>query len=462
MRHIKSYSIALLALMGFTACQQGIDDNFEPGPAITASCQEVHFDSSNEATLLMSATSTERTASYLLTRKQSQGALTVELKVHSASEGVSIPQSVTFADGAATTTLNITLPQEVSVGTSYDFDVELLGDEVNPYIEGATRFSGSVAFPKVHSARMNFYNCDDLGYFQQDCYELGGGRLLFPDFLHSGTDVTLLYDASAEDYAAEGTIVTSPSLVTDDSDYAGCVMCYCWDESAPDDEEHNYGYTLFRPYGEGSVLTANYMCFYYGDGWTGFNPSTGYGWFGIMQVDFNIKSSTVYWTYLQFTLLDPAEDTYDYKEPDFGIQPPIGNDGSVLTMKAHLLYNDAELDPFEEVKATIGNDGTSLTFDDFQHSGISFTLSHGIDGTFRITSDYGYNQNGVWTFKNADGEWYTFWPSGKGAEPWGFTIGMYSTFNEWNVAERRITLSVPTIYAWGEEGDDNDRLILTW
>lgn len=448
----------MVAMVGCTSD----GESFEPGPAVSASCQQVHFDSSNATTMLMSALAADHTATYLIVRNSAAGPLTVPLQVHSASDGVVIPESVTFADGDTTAVLSVTLPQQVAVGTSYDFDVELLGENVNPYLSGAVRFSASIAFPKVHSARMNFYTYDDLGYFQQDCYELGGGRLLFPDFMHSGTDVTLLYDGSVQGYATEGTIVTSPSYVEDDASYPGCTMCYCWDADAPNDEEHNYGYTLFRPYGPGSVLTANYLCFYYGDNWTGFNPTTGYGWLGVMQVDFNIKSSTAYWTYLQFQLFDPAEDKTNYQEPDFGIQPPIASDGTVLTLKARLQYNDAELDAFEDVQATVGDEGTSLTFTDFQHSGNSFTLTHGIDGSFRIASDYGYDQNGTWYFKDEAGQWLTFWPSGKAAESWGFSIGMYNAFNEWNVAERRITLAIPTIYAWGEEGDDNDRLILTW
>lgn len=474
---VGKFSTLLFSL--FTLLLTGCKEEavFEAGSEVAAGCQEVTFDVDNEITSMLTATEPGRSISYTLTRKSGAEAVSVPVKVHAATEGMMLPQTVEFAAGETTATYTVTTPDAVKEGSSYSFDVELTGDNVNPYKgDGATRFSATIAFPKILTARMYFTNlAADLGYFRQTCYDIGSGKLCFPDFLHSGTDVWMFYDESSANamfasqetdpdyagYSLEATLTTDPSYVEDDEDYAGCQMIWCWDEAKSESEADNYGYTVFYPHGTNGVLKLDELCLYTGDGWTGYNPVTGVGYMGVMQMNFNIKSNYIYWSGIQFRFVDPETDTTDYSEPDFGIQPPLALDGTVLTMKAHLQYNDAELDKFEDVKAIVGDHGTSITFEDFQHSGVTFKITHGIDGSFKISTDRGHSANGVWVFKDDD-KWIDFYPSGIGKEPWGFTIGLYSAFNEWNVKEKRIVLSIPTIYAWGEEGDDNDRLVLTW
>lgn len=454
-------------LLGMTltvlcACSND-NDNFKPGANVPASCQEVHFDASNEAITMLDATSTQRTACYTLTRAKAEEQLTVPVTVRHAAEGLKMPETVEFADGELTTTFEVTAPADATEGMSFDFDVELQGDNVNPYHEDITRFSGIIAFPKVRVARMYFNNMSkELGYFRQNCYDIGGGRLCFPDFMHSGTDVWMLFDEKAE-YTVDATITTTPSWIEDDTSYAGCKFVYCYDENLPEDDP-NGGYTQFYPHGEGSVLTVTSLCFYYGDGWSGYNPLTGIGYFGVGEMNFNIRATTVYWSSIQFRFVDPETDDTDYSEPDFGIQPPIAADGTVLDMKAKLTYNDFGFGKFENIKATVGNKGTSLTFDDFMHSGISFTITHGIDNSFKLTSDYGQNEKGTWQFKDSDGKWIKMWPCGTSNETIGLGINLHSDFNQWNVADRKIVLELPAIYSYDYDYlmETKDRITLTW
>lgn len=464
MKHLhsmKAIAASLFSLLLIAACSS--EDNFQAGEPVADGCQQVHFDLDNEAIVMLNATSTERDAVYTLTRNSSQGALSIPVQVHSADKGLNIPASVEFADGQTTATLVLTAPQEAAEGTSYSFDVELLGSDVNPYQEGATRFSGIVAFPKVRTARMYFSNlASDLGYFRQACYDIGGGRLCFPDFMHGGQDVWLLFDETAT-YTVDAVITTEPSYVEDDVTYAGCKYVYCWDENLPADDPNN-GYIQFYPHGQGSVLNVTSLVFYYGDGWTAYNPVTGSGYFGIAEVNFNVKSNTTYWSGIQFSFVDPETDTTNYNEPDFGIQPPLAADGTVLDMKAQLTYNDFGFGAFEHVQAVVGNGGTSLTFQDFMHSGITFTLQPCIDGSFKIQSDYGLNEQGTWNFKADDGSWLKMWPCGKSAETVGMGFNLHSDFNQWNVTDRKIVLEVPAIYCYDYDYlmDSRDRLTLTW
>ena len=444
-----------------SACSS--EETYQPGPTVAEGCQEVHFDESNEAIVMLDATGEGRTAVYTLTRSQGEGRLTVPVIVHEAAEGVSVPQSVTFAEGETTTTFEVTTPAEVTEGSSFTFDVELTGDNVNPYTKGITRMSGIVAFPRVRQARMNFTNMSsELGFFRQSCYDIGGGRLCFPDFMHSGTDVWMLFDEKAT-YSVDAVITTSPSYVEDDMEYPGCVMVWPWDEGAPADDP-NGGYTTFKPHGPGSVLSVEYMCMYYGEGWSGYNPATGVGYIGLEEIKFNIKNNIYYWTGIQFSFVDPETDTTDYSEPDFGIQPPIAADGTVLDMAVRLSYNDFGLPRFENVKATVGNNGTSLTFEDFMHSGITFTLSHGIDNSFKISSSHGVNETGTWQFKEADGQWMKLWPAGAGKESIGLGFNMHSDFNQWNVAGKKIVLVIPAIYSFDYDYllDTGDRITFSW
>lgn len=453
--------IVAVVMAVFTACAD--EQTFLPGPDVAAGCQNVHFDAANETLTMLSPDDAQRSVKLTLVRNADGGELTVPVELVSASEGMTVSPSANFAAGATTTTIEVAAPQSVSEGTSYNYELRLGGEQVNPYIAGATIFSGSISFPKTYDFRMWYSDASGnsmastYGYFRQTGFDLGDGRLLFTDFLHSGTDLWLMYPAGA-DYTAEATITTSPSYVEDDTDYPGCVQVYAYDQ--PTDT-----YTTFRPYGEGSVLTATDLCFYYGDGYTGYNPATGSGYIAVMEVNFNIDSTEKYWGAFQFRALTPdIVDNYDFSEPDFGIAPPLAADGTVLTMKARLVQNNLEFNAFQDITATVCDEGTALQFDHFMNTDYSFKLTHNLNGTFTITSDIGYQATWEYRFRNPDtDEWYLFYPSGRNDYDLGMVMNLNNALNAWDVAGHRIRITLAETFSSPDFHDTtDDYLELTW
>lgn len=457
----KHIILTLIASCGLWSCAD--DTVFQPGPDVAADCQNVHFDAANATLKMLSPTDAERSVQLAVVRDEAGGALSVPVEVVSASEGVSVATEVSFDAGQQTAYLTVTAPNDVTEGTSYNYELRLAGQQVNPYLAGATIFSGSISFPKSYDFRMWYSDASgnstaaELGYYRQQGFDLGDGRLLMPDLLNSGTDLWLLFDPAAT-VTTEATVTTLPSKVETDEDYPNCTIVWAYDE--PTDT-----YTTFRPYGEGSVLSISELAFYYGEGWSGYNPETGSGYIGLCEARFNIRPSTLYWGGLQFRPLTPeTEGNYDFSEPDFGIAPPLADDGTVLTMRARLVQNNLEFNAFEDITATVCDDGTALQFDHFMNTDYSFRLTHNIDGTFSIASDIGYQKVREYHFRNAEtGEWYLFYPSGRDDYDLGFVVSLNDGFNEWKPAERRIRVTLTETFSSPDLHDTtDDYLELTW
>lgn len=431
------------------------EETFEAGPVVPAACQEVHFDLSDGSTAMLIAAEPQRTATFAVERNQTSGALSVPVKVIAQDEGLVIPATIEFADGEATAQFAVSTPQNVEAGMSFEFEVELEGADVNPYIAGATRFSGAVAFPKSRIARMNFTNAKTfMGYMRQEFYDLGNGRLLARDFLQSGTDVWLIYDRYATE-TVDCTVTTSPSYVQPDDEYAGCTYVWCWDERYTDDAEHNYGYTAFYPHGRDAKTYISELCLYYGDGWSVYNPTSGDGWIGIEELLFSTREKTNYWEWLNFKFVDEATDAEtDYSEPDPTSLPA----GTELACTASLNYDDFGLGSFAQTGVVVGKN--YVRFDDFLGSGCKVAIRYNADGTTEVFSDYGYVENGVWYFRDkASGEWLGGSVAG---HTLSLSLSLTSQYNSIDYSANAMQFHCPNIVVDGVEGEFDDYLLLNW
>lgn len=398
--HILLFSLAAV----FAACAS--EDTFQPGPEVKAGCQDVRFATDNATTVMLSASEDVRTATFRLVRSEASSSLTVPLHVVSSTEGLTIPSTVEFAAGEQETSITLTTPAEVSEGTTYNFDVELQGDEINPYTEGATRFSGSIAFPIVRVARMNFtnYSKDVIGVMRQEFYDLGDGRLCAKDFLESNTDVWLLFDKNST-ATVDAVISATPSLVEADTSYPGCNYIYLWDEQKADDESANYGWDTFYPHGRDAKHKITALTLYTGDEWTVYNPVSLDGWFGVSELtltDASGNESTSYWDWLNFKFIDDETDAEtDYSEPDPTSLPV----GTALPCKASLFYDDGGVKTFAMDGVVMKKN--DVRFDNFLGSGKTVRIIYDAEnGTFDVKSDYGYVKDDVWYFQDeATGQW---------------------------------------------------------
>ncbi len=127
----KIFLFAAVALAtAFTSCSE--DDTYEAGKP--AGKYNVTFAEYSPVTLASDATSFEVT----LQRADASEALTVPLTVLSASEGVVVPSSASFAAGEETTTIDVTLPSEMEYNTDYSVSIQIPEEYTNPYAEQAT------------------------------------------------------------------------------------------------------------------------------------------------------------------------------------------------------------------------------------------------------------------------------------------------------------------------------------
>lgn len=445
--------ISALTIVGAWSCTT--EEAFEPGPTVPADCQEVHFDLSDGTTAMLIASEPERTATFTVERSKGDGPLTVPVSVISKDEGITLPATVEFADGETHTQFTVTAPAEVADGTTFEFEVQLEGDHANPYTEGATHFSGALAFPKSRIARMYFTNAKEfMGYMRQEFYDLGNGRLLAKDFLQSGTDVWLIYDRNATSQV-DCTVTTSPSYIEADDTYDGCAYVYCWDETLPDDADHNYGYTTFYPHGRDANTHISSLCLYYGDQWSVYDPGTGSGWIGIAQIQFSTRDNLNYWEWLNFRFVDEATDAEtDYSEPDPTSLPA----GTPLPCTATLNYDDFGVGPFTMEGEVIAKN--YVRFDDFLGSGKKVSIRYNADGTTEVFSDYGYTEDGVWYFRDkATGSWHEGHAGGRRIS---LAISLTSQYNIIDYSANSMTFHCPQIVVDGTVGDYDDYLMLKW
>ena len=456
---MKKILIYIAAIVACSACTSS-DDSFQPGDPVAENCQEVQFDKTNESMSMLLAGGTERTVTYTLSRNTAAGELDVPVRVHRADEGLVLDDNVHFADGQTTAQYHVTAPQEVQEGTTFDFDVELMTTEANPYKTdlGATRFSGSISFPRKRYARMWFTGMVDyLGYFLTEAYDLGNGSFLFANFLESGTDIWIRYDRDATS-TVECELSTDPSYVENDTDNPGCYYVYCWDE----DQEENDGYTLFYPHGKDAKVYVKEFVFYVStDGYQAcvYNPAGQSGWACLSSVLFSDKDSEQNWKYINWVFTDtPYEDGYDYDEPD-PTNLPVG---TVLDATAKFHFDDNGFKAFSQPATVVAKN--YVCFSDFLGSGKEVKVHYLGDGKMEVISDYGYVSGGIWYFRDeATQQWYDCYPNGNKAKRLNVSIDLddKENFIDFSLSMNQMKLKFQDLIYNGKKGLD-DVLVYTW
>lgn len=115
----------LVAAFGFSACDS--NDGYVPGAF--AGENNIGFDS--EENLVMGMADNEISA--VLTRANTEGELTVPIQALMVPECMTLPKSVTFADGSATADIKVSVSEEMKAFTEYQLSFRVPEEYTNAY-----------------------------------------------------------------------------------------------------------------------------------------------------------------------------------------------------------------------------------------------------------------------------------------------------------------------------------------
>lgn len=115
----------LVTALGFSACDS--NDGYVPGAF--AGENNIGFDS--EENLVMGMADTE--ISVVLTRANTEGELTVPIQALMVPECMTLPKSVTFADGSATADIKVSVSEEMKTFTEYQLSFRIPEEYTNAY-----------------------------------------------------------------------------------------------------------------------------------------------------------------------------------------------------------------------------------------------------------------------------------------------------------------------------------------
>ncbi|MGN0194965.1 MAG: hypothetical protein ACI4AE_00725 [Candidatus Cryptobacteroides sp.] len=128
------------------------------------------------------------------------------IKVVSADEGIEVPSSVKFANGATSSSITVKAPASGKVGDVYSFELMLTGDNVNSSANstaGTLRCEGSFYFYEELRGIACFKPwseggdiADYMGYIAQTVWKVDTKTLIFKDFLGNGHDLKVIVDES--------------------------------------------------------------------------------------------------------------------------------------------------------------------------------------------------------------------------------------------------------------------------
>lgn len=253
--------LAMLAMAAFVSCgepekEQPDEPSVDPSgekepekPAIVVA--DVFFSAENGDYCYYAAPGKASEIELALVRSGNTAADTYTIKVMSASEGLTIPESVKFDEGQDKATIKITTPADGTAPCSYDFDLKLTGDNVNASASseaGTLRCEGSVYVYKSVILASRFGTSEDtvfqyFGNFKQEAWILDAKTVILKKFLGSENDLTV----KADDNNNVISIASSAyDLYTLDDGYGGTAY-YFWHAT---DADGNGEYEWFYPKGD--------------------------------------------------------------------------------------------------------------------------------------------------------------------------------------------------------------------
>lgn len=184
----------LVVPFALTSCSD--DNDYQPGTAVADDCPNVYFSSSNESLIEVKSDDTSKTVTVELDRTNTEGSLTVPIIVESKTDNITIPESVTFADGESTAYLNVTY-SEFTIGTK--FSIKIDDSYVNPYkiVDGFNTYNASLSqLNKVCDVKYAT-DCRFAGVTTSAIYNYSGeNQFVFTDFLGSGVDLKFRVDTN--------------------------------------------------------------------------------------------------------------------------------------------------------------------------------------------------------------------------------------------------------------------------
>lgn len=130
----------LLALLSLAVVSCSKTDAFEPGPQDVEGCYDVYFPK-QENTGEISLDPAESTMfTYTALRTNTEGAITVPVKVSANTDGLYTFTEINFAEGEDSATFTVELSQESLLGVPYDFEITITDPQyVSQYSNDATK-----------------------------------------------------------------------------------------------------------------------------------------------------------------------------------------------------------------------------------------------------------------------------------------------------------------------------------
>jgi len=428
---MKLFRFAAFAAMAFSMLMLASCNEKNDKPEVIIPV-EVYFSADNGSYCYYVAPGASTNVEIKLVRPEATTAETFAIKVNGASNGMSIPESVSFAVGQTEATLTIATPSGNALD-KYDFDISLTGENVLTSASseiGTLRCEGTVYVYEEVTAVGSFGGSafDYLGYFKQKVWRLADNKMIFKGLLGSDEDLSFTYSSTFGDYGYSIDAVEFSNkdyeCKWDDEEYSpGSSYYYFY--KAIDDE--NGEYHSFAPKGDQRYI--DQLGFYLGNCYSSYykTDSSDYVFFTCHYVNFTGESEGIdkgfsWLYYLYFTFVSEEKlANYDFvsfpeltvsQYPEANTDVEAGEGEAVLNLSFY--YEGINMDSqVAKVEAVEG--GTKYTVSDLWYSGatVSFTVNN--DGTISVDAgDDGYlDADGNYYFYNttANDYLYFYWGS---------------------------------------------------
>ena len=299
MNYINLFGIAGLLTI-FAACSDNND--YTPGPEVSANCQQVRFvDTNNPISVRDAANTADRTVTLTVKRNNTGASLTVPVKVIAKSEGLEIPTEVTFSAGDSLASYVIKAPQSAKFGEIYQYEIRLEGDNIDPYkqLDGGALFSGQVNFPKSTTATFWFANGSKGGTlfdtWTETLMDLGNNCFYIKDFMHSGENLSIT--TSSTGTMSFKSDAWTPACIRADNSEAGCYYYYF-------QKLHGGSLSSYALYPKGNDSTTPYiteMMLYGGPTYSTYHTNGTWGQTYVGSITYSTGDSEN-WIYLYFQL----------------------------------------------------------------------------------------------------------------------------------------------------------------
>lgn len=192
---ILKYALAAAVIMPLAACN---DDKYQPGPKTDPNSPGVVFDQSNPGTFVIPGTSDSYDAAITLTRSKTEGELTVPIDVKDASSLLAFTPQVHFADGQASTQMQVKLSAEAKRSTRYTLQLALPENLTDNYtLSGTSTLAASLVVVDPFEANCYLGDNTEVGTGIQTMFQIDDYEYYFTDFLHTGYEMTFMVDPSS-------------------------------------------------------------------------------------------------------------------------------------------------------------------------------------------------------------------------------------------------------------------------